>query len=40
MALEEKKVEIEKFDDSDFRFWKMQIEDYMYQKKLYLPIIW
>ena len=38
MALEEGKVGIEKFDGSDFGFWKMQIEDYLYQKKLYLPL--
>jgi len=38
MALEEGKVRIEKFDGSDFGFWKMQIEDYLYQKKLYLPL--
>ncbi|XP_047162886.1 uncharacterized protein LOC124832672 [Vigna umbellata] len=38
MALEEGKVKIEKFDGSDFGFWKMQIEDYLYQKKLYLPL--
>ena len=37
MALEEGKVKIEKFDDRDFSFWKMQIEDYLYQKKLYQP---
>jgi len=30
MALEEGKVRIEKFDGSDFGFWKMQIEDYLY----------
>jgi len=30
MALEEGKVKIEKFDDRDFSFWKMQIEDYLY----------
>ena len=35
MALEEGKVKIEKFDGRDFKFWKMQIEDYLYQKKLY-----
>jgi len=39
MSLEEGKVRIEKFDGSDFGFWKMQIEDYLYQKKLYLPLI-
>ena len=26
---------IEKFDGSDFSFWKMQIEDYLYQKDLH-----
>ena len=39
MTLEEGKVNIEKFDDKDFSFWKMQIEDYLYQKKLYQPHI-
>jgi len=38
MAFEEGKVRIEKFDGSDFGFWKMQIEDYLCQKKLYLPL--
>ena len=38
MALEEGKVKIEKFDGRDFGFWKMQIEDYLYQKKLYQPL--
>ena len=35
MTLKEGKVKIEKFDGRDFSFWKMQIEDYLYQKKLY-----
>ena len=38
MALEEGKVKIEKFDGRDFKFWKMQIEDYLYQKKLHQPL--
>ena len=38
MALEEGKVKIEKFDGTDFGFWKMQIEDYLYQKKMYQPL--
>ncbi|PNX64147.1 retrovirus-related Pol polyprotein from transposon TNT 1-94, partial [Trifolium pratense] len=38
MALEEGKVKIERFDGRDFSFWKMQIEDYLYQKKLYQPL--
>ena len=29
---------IEKFDRSDFSFWKMQIEDYLYQKDLHEPL--
>ena len=35
---EEDKVRIEKFDGTDFGFWKMQIEDYLYQKKLREPL--
>ncbi|XP_028220274.1 uncharacterized protein LOC114401894 [Glycine soja] len=38
MVLEEGKVKIEKFNGRDFSFWKMQIEDYLYQKKLYQPL--
>ncbi|KAK0578941.1 hypothetical protein LWI29_018731 [Acer saccharum] len=30
---------IEKFNGTNFSFWKMQIEDYLYQKNLYLPIV-
>ena len=29
---------IEKFDGTDFGFWRMQIEDYLYRKKLHLPL--
>ena len=29
---------IEKFDGSDFSFWKIQIEDYLYQKDLHEPL--
>ena len=35
---EEGKVRIDKFDGRDFGFWKMQIEDYLYQKKLHEPL--
>lgn len=35
MGSEEGKSKIEKFDGSDFAFWKMQMEDYLYQKDLY-----
>ncbi|RVW99366.1 Retrovirus-related Pol polyprotein from transposon TNT 1-94 [Vitis vinifera] len=30
---------IEKFDDTDFAYWRMQIEDYLYGKKLHLPLL-
>jgi len=39
MAADEGKGKIEKFDGADFGFWKMQIEDYLYQKKLHQPLI-
>ncbi|XP_041025263.1 uncharacterized protein LOC121265638 [Juglans microcarpa x Juglans regia] len=31
--------EIEKFDGTDFGYWKMQIEDYLYGKRLHLPLL-
>ena len=34
----EDKIKIDKFEGHDFGFWKMQIEDYLYQKKLHLPL--
>ena len=30
---------IEKFDGTDFGYWRMQIEDYLYGKKLYLSLL-
>ena len=33
------KIGTEKFDGSDFGFWKMQIEDYLYQKDLHEPLL-
>ena len=30
---------IEKFDGTDFGFWRTQIEDYLYGKKLHLPLL-
>jgi acyl-activating enzyme 14 len=38
MAADEGKVKIEKFDGADFSFWKMQIEDYLYQKGMHEPL--
>ena len=34
-----KASEIEKFDGTNFGFWRMQIEDYLYGKKLHLPLL-
>ena len=40
MAEEEGKTSrIEKFDGTDFGYWKMQIGDYLYGKKLHLPLL-
>jgi hypothetical protein len=39
VAADEGKMKIEKFDGVDFSFWKMQIEDYLYQKKLHQPLM-
>ena len=30
---------IEKFDGTDFAYWRMQIEDYLYGMKLHLPLL-
>ncbi|RYA47032.1 hypothetical protein DD606_23905 [Enterobacter cloacae complex sp. GF14B] len=35
---EEGKLKIEKFNGKNYQHWKMQIEDYLYQKDLYLPL--
>ena len=37
--MESSKIGIEKFDGSDFCFWKMQIEDYLYQKDIHKPLL-
>ena len=40
MAEEAGKVSgIEKFDGTDFAYWRMQIEDYLYGRKLHLPLL-
>ena len=39
MSSEESSQRIAKFDGSDFAFWKTQIEDYLYQKDLYRPLL-
>ena len=35
---EDGKFRVEKFNSQNFSLWKMQMEDYMYQKDLYLPL--
>ena len=30
---------VEKFDGTNFGFWRMQIEDYLYRKELHLPLL-
>eukprot|EP00253_Pinus_taeda_P004888 PITA_04888 len=35
---EDGKFRVEKFNGQNFSFWKMQMEDYLYQKDLYLPL--
>ena len=30
---------IEKFDGTDFGYWRMQIEDYLYENKLHLSLL-
>nr|GFA57323.1 retrovirus-related Pol polyprotein from transposon TNT 1-94 [Tanacetum cinerariifolium] len=35
---EDGKIKIDKFDGHYFGFWKMQIEYYLYQKKLHEPL--
>ena len=36
--MEDGKFRIEKFNGQNFPLWKMQMEDYLYQKDLYLPL--
>ena len=40
MAKEARKASrIEKFDGTDFAYYRMQIEDYLYRRKLHLLIL-
>jgi hypothetical protein len=32
------KFRVEKFNDQNYQLWKMQMEDYLYQKDLFLPL--
>lgn len=35
---EDNKLRVEKFNGQNYQLWKMHIEDYLYQKDLYLPL--
>ena len=35
---EEGKFRVNKFNGQNYQLWKMQMEDYLYQKDLYLPL--
>ena len=35
---EDGKFRVDKFNGQNFPLWKMQMEDYLYQKDLYLPL--
>ena len=35
----EKASGIENFDGTDFAYWRIQIEDYLYGRKLHLPLL-
>ena len=35
---EDGKFRVKKFNSQNFPLWKMQMEDYLYQKDLYLPL--
>ena len=35
---EEGKFRVEKFNIENYELWKMQMEDYLYQKDLYLSL--
>ena len=35
---EEGKFRFDKFNGKNYQLWKMQMEDYLYQKDLYLPL--
>jgi hypothetical protein len=32
------KFRVEKFNSQNYQLWKMQMEDYLYQKDLFLPL--
>ena len=36
--VEERKLRVNKFNSQNYQLWKMQMEDYLYQKDLYLSL--
>jgi hypothetical protein len=36
--LEDGKFRVEKFNNQNYQLWNMQMEDYLYQKDLFLPL--
>lgn len=36
---EDVKIGIENFNGTNFDFWRMPIEDYLYKKRLHLPLL-
>ena len=38
VTAEDGRFRVEKFNGQNFLLWKMQMEDYLYQKDLYLPL--
>ena len=36
--MEEGKFRVDKFNGQNYQLWKTQMEDYLYQKDLYLPL--
>lgn len=36
--MEDGKFRVEKFNNHNYQLWNMQMEDYLYQKNLYLPL--
>lgn len=39
MTIEERKIGIQKFNGTDFEYWKMQIEDILNGKDLHQPLL-
>jgi len=35
---EDGKFRVEKFNSQNYQLWKMQMEDYLYQKDIFLPL--